>query len=124
MPDLYSRPGFPNNAGYSIYPRYEIMRVHGEESARSFKMAPNSECFLADLTDPHRMWLAQTDGTGFMTLTQLDVNIHQDIPQPTLEERIKHLEDAYEQLLNSGFNKQPKKRNTTTTTNESTNATN
>ena len=93
-------------------PRYEIVKVNGEAGARAFQMAPNSSLFLADTTNPNLIWLVQTDGAGYLTATPLDVSIHQEKPQPTvssLEERIKHLEDMYEQL-NSGFGKQPKKQ--------------
>ena len=102
---------FPNNS-YMRPPRYEIVKVNGEAGARAFQMAPNSSLFLADTTNPNLIWLVQTDGAGYLTATPLDVSIHQEKPQPTvssLEERIKHLEDMYEQL-NSGFGKQPKKQ--------------
>ena len=106
----------PNN--YTFYPHYDIIRVNGPESAHSFRMGPNSSCFLADTIDPHRAWIAQTDGAGFLTLTQLDVNIHQEAPQPSLadmDERIKRLEDMYGQL-NIGSSKQQKKRNNASAT--------
>lgn len=91
-------------------PHYEIIEVYGEAGARSFKMGPNSSQYLSDLTDPHTMWVAQTDGAGYMTLTRLDVNIHQDQPQPDLnilETRIKTLEDTLNEYVNSRSNKQP-----------------
>lgn len=112
-------------------PHYEIIEVYGEAGARSFKMGPNSSQYLSDLTDPHTMWVAQTDGAGYMTLTRLDVNIHQDQPQPdlnNLETRIKQLEDTLNEYVNSRTNKQQstKKQPTNnstaaaTTTNSST----
>ena len=91
-------------------PHYEIIEVYGEAGARSFKMGPNSSQYLSDLTDPHTMWVAQTDGAGYLTLTRLDVNIHQDQPQPdlnNLETRIKQLEDTLNEYVNSKPNKQP-----------------
>ena len=97
-------------------PHYDVIKVNGEAGARSFQMAPNSSIFLADSTNPNLIWLVQTDGAGYLTPTPLDVSIHQDQPQPNfsnLEERIKHLEDMYEQL-NSGFNKQSKRQPTST----------
>lgn len=88
-------------------PHYEIIKVNGEQGARAFNMGPNSNCFLADTTNPNLIWLAQTDGAGYLTVTPLDVNVHTVKPQPdinALEERIKHLEDMYGQI-NSGISK-------------------
>ena len=102
----YGRPNF--------LPHYEIVKVNGEAGARAFQMGPNSNMFLADATNPNLIWLVQTDGAGYSTATPLDVSIHQTEQQTTysnLEERVKHLEDMYEQL-NSGFSKQPKKQHT------------
>ena len=106
-----------NNNGFNFgrpnfLPHYEIVKVNGEAGARAFQMAPNSNMFLADATNPKLIWLVQTDGAGYLTATPLDVAIHQTEQQTTysnLEERIKHLEDMYEQL-NSGFNKQQSKK--------------
>lgn len=101
--------GVPNGFGFSrgFAPHYEIVKVNGEAGARSFQMGPNSSIFLADATNPNLIWLVQTDGAGYLTPIPLDVTIHQDKQQTSLEDRIKHLEDMYEQL-NSRFNKQPK----------------
>lgn len=102
----YGRPNF--------LPHYEIIKVNGEAGARAFQMGPNSNMFLADATNPNLIWLVQTDGAGYSTATPLDVSIHQTEQQTVysnLEERVKHLEDMYEQL-NFGTNKQPKKQHT------------
>ena len=104
----------PQQQPQSFAPHYEIVKVNGEAGARAFTMAPNSSLFLADATNPNIIWLVQTDGAGYLTPTPLDVSLHQEKSQPNvsdLEERIKHLEDMYEQL-NSGFSKQPKKQHT------------
>ena len=100
---------------YNYAPHLEIIKVNGEAGARAISMAPNSSQFLADNTDPSRIWLAQTDGAGYLTVTPLDVTIHQEQPAPNfnaLEERIKQLEDRYEQLLNSRISKSAKKQQT------------
>ena len=107
-----------NNNGFNygrtnFLPHYEIVKVNGEAGARAFQMGPNSNMFLADATNPNIIWLVQTDGAGYLTPTPLDVSIHKTEQQTasSLEERVKHLEDMYEQL-NSGFSKQPKKQHT------------
>ena len=102
------------NGFNSPAPHYEIVKVNGEAGARAFQMGPNSNMFLADATNPNLIWLVQTDGAGYSTVTPLDVSIHQSEQQTiysNLEERVKHLEDMYEQF-NSGFSKQPKKQHT------------
>ena len=125
---LQTNRWMPQQQQQSFAPHYEIVKVNGEAGARAFSMAPNSSLFLADATNPNIIWLVQTDGAGYLTPTPLDVSLHQEKPQPNvsdLEQRIKHLEDMYEQL-NSGFSKQPKKqpRANTATNEQSTNATN
>ena len=117
--------GFLNTYSRPMLPHYEIVKVNGEAGARAFQMAPNSNLFLADATNPQLIWLVQTDGAGYLSATPLDVCLHQEKPQPdisSLENRIKHLEEAYEQF-NSGLNKQPKKQRTNSATEQSTNAT-
>ena len=110
---------------YRTGPHYEIIKVNGEQGARAFNMGPNSNQFLADNTNPNLIWLVQTDGAGYLTATPLDVSLHETKPQPSvssLEERIKHLEDMYEQL-NIGLSKQSKKRSTTVANEPTTNTT-
>lgn len=121
MYDNGSWNGWGSNGGNNFFggmsysrqaPHYEIVKVNGEAGAKAFQMSANSSLFLADATNPNLIWLVQTDGAGYLTATPLDVSLHQEQPQPSisnLEERIKHLEDMYEQL-NSGFGKQQKKQ--------------
>ena len=95
-----------------IAPHYEIIKVNGEAGARAFQMAPNSDLLLADATNPNVIWLVQTDGAGYLSATQLNVTFPQvktSADFSTLEERIKSLEEKYEQL-NSGFSKSAKKQ--------------
>ena len=107
-------------------PHYEIVKVNGEAGARAIQMAPNSSLFLADATNPNLIWMAQTDGAGYLTATPLDVSFHQEKPQPNysnLEERLKRLEEIYE--FNSGTGKQSKKqRQQSTAAEQSADATN
>ena len=109
----------PNNYGnqpFNMYsrqlPRYELPKVNGEQGARMFQMAPNSTTILADNTNPNLLWMVQTDGAGYLTVTPLDVYIHQAQPQVSvsdLEARVKHLEELYDRF-NSGSSKQSKKQ--------------
>ena len=129
MTDLYGNNMWGNyQSRPSMLPRLEVIKVNGEAGARAFNMAPNSSQFLADTTNANRIWLAQTDGGGYLTVTPLDVAIPQPVSPPdfsSFEERINNLEKKYEQLLNSGFGKQSKKqRNNTNTATESVDTTN
>ena len=72
-----------------------ITRVNGENGARMYQMPPNSEDLLLDESLPI-VWLVQTDGAGYKTVTPYDVTPHQTQATPdfnSLESRIKKLED-------------------------------
>ncbi len=74
---------------------YDIIQVHGEPGARAFRMAPNSRCLLLDDTAPI-VWLAQTDGAGYPTLTPYSITPYQQA-QPVqansdIENRLSRLE--------------------------------
>lgn len=96
----------------NLLPHYEIIRVNGEAGARAFQMGPNSSIFLADSTNSAILWVAQTDGAGYLTVTPFDVSPHQNEQQVkanALEERVNHLEELYGQLA-AGLNKQSRKQ--------------
>ena len=105
---------FGNNINYNNLsaPHYEIIKVNGEEGAKSFRMAPNSNCFLADSTNTNLIWLAQTDGAGYLTVIPLDVCIHQSQPPVdvnSLAAKVKELEEKLDGI-NSRLGKQSKKQ--------------
>ena len=77
-------------------PRCEIIHVNGENGARAFRMAPNSQCLLLDDTAPI-VWLAITDGAGYPSLTPYSITPYQAAPAPdigAMNERISRLEAA------------------------------
>lgn len=101
-----------NNFGYNRLPIYHIIKVHGEEGARSFRMGPNSDTILADETGS-MIWVVQTDGAGYLTATPYDVTPHQ-IKQPInvedLADRLARLEEKINAKQSySQSNKQPKR---------------
>lgn len=78
-----------------MQPRYDIIRVSGENGAKAFGLPPNSSVILLDETAPI-VWLKTTDGAGYPTLTPYTITPYQAAAQPdygTLEARIKRLED-------------------------------
>lgn len=77
-------------------PRQEIIRVNGENGARAFQMAPNSNAILLDETAP-LVWLVQTDGAGYKTVTPYTITPYQAEPPVdvrALDERIRRLEET------------------------------
>lgn len=75
--------------------RCEIVRVNGKNGAEAYQLPPNSSILLLDETAP-LVWLAQTDGAGYKTVTPYSIAPYQ-AQQPVdlnyLEERIKRLEE-------------------------------
>lgn len=74
--------------------RMEITRVNGEGGARAYQMPPNSNALLLDETNP-LVWLVQTDGAGYKTVTPYTITPYQAAPAPdlgSLEQRIARLE--------------------------------
>lgn len=93
-------PTYPQYGNYSFQAnqqmpqRYSITRVNGENGARSFQMLPNSEALLLDTTQPI-IWLAQTDGAGYLSVTPFDIKQHEELPPVdirNLEQRLTRLE--------------------------------
>lgn len=74
--------------------RMEIIRVNGEGGARAYQMPPSSNALLLDEANP-LVWLVQTDGAGYKTVTPYTITPYQTAPVPdlgSLEQRIARLE--------------------------------
>ena len=87
-------------------PKYNIIRVAGENGARSMQMQPNSEVLALDNTAPI-VWLLQTDGAGYLSATPFDISVHQNAPAidvNSLEQRVAKLEDMLNEQSNSKSN--------------------
>lgn len=83
----YQVPFQPN---YST--KSEIIKVNGENGARTFVMTPNSSALLLDEKEPI-VWLVQTDGAGYKT-----VNAYKIEPVPTRVENITDFEKRLSRL--------------------------
>lgn len=73
----------------------QVVRVNGENGARSYQIGPNSSAILLDESGL-MVWLVTSDGAGYKTVSPYDIAPHQSAPAPdfgTLEERIKRLEE-------------------------------
>ena len=76
------------------YPqKTEIIRVNGRNGGEMYQMAPNSEALLLD-TSAAIIWLAQTDGAGYKTLTPYTITPYQ--PEPEID--VKSLNDRLTRL--------------------------
>ena len=76
-------------------PRQEIIRVNGRNGAMSIQMAPSSSVLVLDETAP-LVWLCQTDGAGYLTVTPFDIAPHQEAPQVSVNDlsaRLARLEE-------------------------------
>lgn len=76
-------------------PRQKIIRVNGRNGAMSIQMAPSSSVLVLDETAP-LVWLCQTDGAGYLTVTPFDIAPHQEAPQVSVNDlsaRLARLEE-------------------------------
>lgn len=79
-----------------MYPMYQpsysqqIIRVNGEGGARAFQMMPSSSALLLDESAPI-VWLKQTDGAGYPSLTPYRIEEYVPEPQPDLKELLKRI---------------------------------
>ena len=83
------------------YQTKQVIQVNGENGARAYQMGPNSSDLLLDSTAP-LVWLVQTDGAGYKTLTPYKIEPY--VPEPpidvkSLEERIASLEVTLKEEL-------------------------
>ena len=73
----------------------QITRVNGRNGAEAFRLAPNSSILLMDENDSI-VWLKQTDGEGYATVTPYTVAPYQaaaPVDVNSLENRVKRLEE-------------------------------
>lgn len=125
MNDMWGNPingSIPTNMNYNRFlPHYELIKVNGEESAKNFRMGPNSDVLLLDEANPI-VYHVQTDGTGYPTVTAYDLVPHITVPPVDinqLAQRLTQLEETINaRQSNSQLGKQKKQRNAPTTITE------
>lgn len=74
----------------------EIIHVNGQNGAQAFQMMPNSQALLLDDTAP-LVWLAQTDGAGYKTVTPYSIAPYQPEPEISLRDidaRLRKIEEV------------------------------
>lgn len=79
---------------YSAPQQTQVVKVHGENGAKSYQLAANSSALLLDESGL-MVWLVTSDGAGYRTVSAYDIKPHETVPAPdygSLEERIAKLE--------------------------------
>lgn len=89
---------FGQNSYYQTYPNMSqnVVRVNGENGARMYNIGASSSALLLDENNPI-VWLVQTDGAGYKTVTPYKIEPYVQEPEPNigdLMKRIEHLEEA------------------------------
>lgn len=77
-----------------MQPPTQVVKVNGENGARSYQMGANSSAMLLDESGLI-VWLCTTDGAGYKTVSAYDITPHKIAPSPdygSLESRIERLE--------------------------------
>ena len=86
-------PSFQPTA--QLTPQTQVVRVNGENGARTYQIGANSSALLLDESGL-MVWLVTSDGAGYKTVAAYDITPHKETPAPdygSLENRIKRLED-------------------------------
>ena len=83
------------NQAPAVQQECHVTRVNGEPGARSYMLPPNSDAALVDPT-ASMIWLVQTDGAGYKTLTPYDISPHKEANPE--DDSIKKLEDRISRL--------------------------
>ena len=91
-------PAYANQITQNLHAmnQNQIIKVNGRGGAEAYQMMPNSQALLLDETQP-LLWLKQTDGAGYPSLTAYDIKPHEEAPVPdmkSLEERISKIEEV------------------------------
>lgn len=111
MYNPYNNAYNPMQVQYNSPAKHEITRVNGRGGAEAFQMQPNSAILLLDKSAPV-VWLKQTDGAGYATITPYTITPMQTQEQQEsdklseLEKRISELEGLVNAKSNSTSSQQ------------------
>ena len=95
MPGQYMQPGIQQQQPVMQMPQQQVVRVNGENGARSYQIGANSSAMLLDESG-EIVWLVTSDGAGYKTVSAYDIMPHKAEPTKEytdLESRVRKLED-------------------------------
>lgn len=91
---------YQNYNPYQTYNQFQnpqqVVKVNGRNGAEMYQIPANSSVLLLDETAPI-VWLKQTDGAGYPTLSPYTITPYEPetpVDVHSLEERVKKLEEA------------------------------
>lgn len=97
--------------GAGLSQEEHTVKVNGRPGAEAYQLAPNSDKLLLD-SSAAIVWLVQTDGAGYKTVTPYDISPHEEKkPEDvykSLEERIAKIEERLNGKSNTSDAKQRK----------------
>ena len=109
-----------NNLQYPSYHTCEVPEVNGMNGANAYQIGVNSSVLLLDTNLPI-VYLKQTDGGGYATVTAFDLVAHKDVETRNMEDiksRLDRLEELInEQVIDARGNEQFAQQSTGTTSN-------
>lgn len=82
---------------YNNYNSQQIVRVNGKNGAEAYQMMPNSSCLLLDESAPI-VWLVQTDGAGYKSISPYKIEPYTPAPQPDLNDIVTRLSKLEERV--------------------------
>ena len=91
----------------------QVIRVNGENGARTYAIGANSSALLLDESGL-MVWLVTSDGAGYKTVTPYDITPHKTEPAPdfgSLESRIKRLEEMMDDTTDTSATRRRSKYN-------------
>lgn len=109
-----------NNLYYPNYQTCKVPEVNGMNGANAYQIGANSSVLLLDTNLPI-VYLKQTDGGGYATVSAFDLVPHKDTATKEIEDinsRLDRLEELIrEQTSDAGGNKQFAQQSTSSTDN-------
>ena len=111
---MYNTPYYPQQfyQPQQVPKKTEIIHVNGENGARALQMMPNSQALLLDDTAPI-VWLAQTDGAGYKTVTAYTITPYQAEPEISVKDLDVRLRKIEEVINNAKSNIASSKKQST-----------
>ena len=87
----------------------QVIQVNGQNGANAYPLAPNSSVLLLDNTQAI-IWLKQTDGAGYPTLTPYKITPYQaaaPVDMSNIEQRLTAIENRLGVTQNEQSDSQP-----------------